>query len=252
MICVILASGSESKLYPITRNIPKPLLKIKDKTILDWLIDDIDSSKKVSRYVLVSDKEYEQKFMEWSRTREQNIMVIGESGLSDPNCPSGVRSLQRTVDALYLDEDLLIVHADSLFECSISDFIEYAINKGTSCITRYYEKRMMVVQSSYALNVSSKDEVIDVLYKPFRSKTHWCIAPIYYVKRMDIPYISGKAIVDDDLGGLGNFVSWLFENENIYAYEMKGKKYEISNLNSYEKIKKEFEPAAFNTAKTSE
>lgn len=41
MKCLILAAGYATRLYPLTKNFPKPLLKIKGQAILDWLIDDI-------------------------------------------------------------------------------------------------------------------------------------------------------------------------------------------------------------------
>ena len=44
MKCLVLAAGYATRLYPLTENFPKPLLEIKGKTILDWLLDDIDSS----------------------------------------------------------------------------------------------------------------------------------------------------------------------------------------------------------------
>ena len=43
MKCLILAAGYATRLYPLTENFPKPLLKVGEKTILDWLIDDIDT-----------------------------------------------------------------------------------------------------------------------------------------------------------------------------------------------------------------
>ena len=44
MKCLILAAGYATRLYPLTENFPKPLLKVGDKTILDWLVDDIDTA----------------------------------------------------------------------------------------------------------------------------------------------------------------------------------------------------------------
>ena len=44
MKCLILAAGYATRLYPLTENFPKPLLKIGEKTILDWLSDDIHTS----------------------------------------------------------------------------------------------------------------------------------------------------------------------------------------------------------------
>ena len=44
MKCLILAAGYATRLYPLTENFPKPLLKVGEKTILDWLLDDIDAA----------------------------------------------------------------------------------------------------------------------------------------------------------------------------------------------------------------
>ena len=49
MICLILAAGYATRMYPLTENFPKPLLKVGDNTIIDWLIDDMESTGKVSK-----------------------------------------------------------------------------------------------------------------------------------------------------------------------------------------------------------
>ena len=41
MKCLILAAGYATRLYPLTENFPKPLLKVGEKSILDWLVDDL-------------------------------------------------------------------------------------------------------------------------------------------------------------------------------------------------------------------
>ena len=51
MKCLILAAGYATRLYPLTENFPKPLLKVKNKTIIDWLIDDIEKTKKIDEYI---------------------------------------------------------------------------------------------------------------------------------------------------------------------------------------------------------
>ena len=50
MKCLILAAGYATRLYPLTENFPKPLLKVGEKTILDWLLDDIDHLGLVDEY----------------------------------------------------------------------------------------------------------------------------------------------------------------------------------------------------------
>ena len=42
---IILAGGSATRLYPLTENFPKPLLKVNGKPILDYLIEDLESTE---------------------------------------------------------------------------------------------------------------------------------------------------------------------------------------------------------------
>ena len=66
MKCLILAAGYATRLYPLTENFPKPLLKVGDKTILDWLIDDIEGAGLVNEYVVISNHKFAQHFTEWA------------------------------------------------------------------------------------------------------------------------------------------------------------------------------------------
>ena len=65
MKCIILAAGYATRLYPLTENFPKPLLKVKDKTILDWLIDDINLSNSIDEYIIISNHKYVDSFEKW-------------------------------------------------------------------------------------------------------------------------------------------------------------------------------------------
>ena len=66
MKCLILAAGYATRLYPLTENYPKPLLKVGEKTILDWLIDDIDTSNAVDEYIVISNHKFAQYSKCWA------------------------------------------------------------------------------------------------------------------------------------------------------------------------------------------
>lgn len=71
MKCLILAAGYATRLYPLTENFPKPLLKVGDKTILDWLVDDIDTAGLVDTYVVISNHKFARHFEDWAATKNR-------------------------------------------------------------------------------------------------------------------------------------------------------------------------------------
>ena len=54
MQCVLLAAGYATRLYPLTENMPKALLKLGDKTILEMVKDKIDEFSDVENFYIVT------------------------------------------------------------------------------------------------------------------------------------------------------------------------------------------------------
>ena len=54
MICMVLAAGYATRLYPLTEHFPKPLLDVGGKPILNWLLDDIDQLEGIEEHVIIS------------------------------------------------------------------------------------------------------------------------------------------------------------------------------------------------------
>ena len=66
---LILAAGYATRLYPLTENFPKPLLEVGGKTILDWLLDDMDTMGVIDEYVVISNHKYAHHFESWAATK---------------------------------------------------------------------------------------------------------------------------------------------------------------------------------------
>lgn len=60
MKCLILAAGYATRLYPLTENFPKPLLKVGEKSILDWLVDDLVDTTDIDEFVVISNHKFAQ------------------------------------------------------------------------------------------------------------------------------------------------------------------------------------------------
>ncbi len=44
---LILAAGYATRLYPLTKNTPKPLLEVAGKTILDYIVEKMDKVEEI-------------------------------------------------------------------------------------------------------------------------------------------------------------------------------------------------------------
>ena len=240
MKCILLAAGYATRLYPLTENFPKPLLKVQDKTILDWLIDDIDSCKLVDEYIVITNSKFAEHFNKWAQTKLQKVSVVDDGTSSNETRLGAVRDIQFAIDELSLDDDMLVIAGDNLLDFSLTKFVLYAKNKGTSCIMRYYEPLLQKLQKTGVAEVDENDKIIKLTEKPKEPKSNWACPPFYYYTKQDAKLV--KKGIEEGCGvdAPGSFIAWLCSKTVVYAMEMPGKRYDIGNLESYEKVQKEY------------
>lgn len=156
MKCLILAAGYATRLYPLTENFPKPLLEVGGKAILDWLVDDIDMAGCVEEYIVISNHKYAAHFAAWARGKPQRIAIVDDGTVSNETRLGAVRDVQFAIEQMDLAEDLLIVAGDNVVDFSLTRFIAYAQEKGTSCILRYFEPEESKLRKTGVLEVDAQ------------------------------------------------------------------------------------------------
>lgn len=240
MKCLILAAGYATRLYPLTENFPKPLLKVGDKTILDWLVDDIDSAGIVDGYVVISNHKYAQHFRDWAATRSCNITVVDDGTVSNETRLGAVKDIEFAINELALDDDMLVIAGDNVLDFSLVRFIEYARSKNTSCIMRYYEASVERLHKSGVVRVDPEDRILSMVEKPAEPESHWCCPPFYYYTREDARLIPEGIASGCGTDAPGSYIAWLASKVEVHAMEMPGRRYDIGNLESYQKVCQEY------------
>lgn len=239
MKCLILAAGYATRLYPLTENFPKPLLPVGDKTILDWLLDDIDGARLVDGYVVISNHKFAPHFQKWAQQRS-NVQVVDDGTETNETRLGAVRDMEYAINQLRLDDDLLVIAGDNVLDFSLQRFLQYASEKGTSCIMRYYESSVEKLHKCGVVTTAADDRVMRMAEKPDVPETHWCCPPFYIYTRADARMI-GRAIEEGcGTDAPGSLVAWLCQRSPVYAMEMPGQRFDIGNLQSYEQVKRDY------------
>ena len=237
MKCLILAAGYATRLYPLTLNFPKPLLQIGEKTILDWLIDDIDTMGLVDEYIVISNHKFASHFLEWAKSKKQKITVLDDGTDSNETRLGAVKDIQFAIDSLKLDDEMLVIAGDNVLDFSLCRFIEYCKSKNTSCIMRYYEPDENRLHKCGIVEIDENDKIISMEEKPANPATHWCCPPFYFYTEDDAKLVQKG--IDSGCGtdAPGSYIAWLCSQTDVHAMEMPGSRYDIGNIESYEKVK---------------
>lgn len=240
MKCLILAAGYATRLYPLTENFPKPLLKVGEKTILDWLLDDIHQSGLVDEYAVISNHKFAQHFRDWADGRKLPITVVDDGTSTNETRLGAVCDIQFAIDQLKIDDDLLIIAGDNVLDFSLVRFIHYAQEKGTSCVMRYYEADAKRLSKSGVAEIDENERLLSLEEKPASPKSHWCTPPFYFYKADDVKKI--KEAIADGCGtdAPGSLVAWMCTRSALHSMEMPGSRYDIGNLESYQRVQETY------------
>ena len=239
MKCIILAAGYATRLYPLTQNFPKPLLEIGNKTIIDWLIDDIKTANTVDEFIVVSNHKFVKHFNDWAKDKK-NVTILDDGTDSNDNRLGAVKDIEFAIERCNIDDDVMVLAGDNVLDFSLCRFIDYFNNKHKTCVMRYYEEDKAKISKSGCLVIDTADKVHEMMEKPKAPKSNWCCPPFYIYSKEDAKKIN-KAI-DEGAGfdAPGSFIAWLCKMADVYAFEMPGHRYDIGNLESYERVKAEY------------
>jgi len=239
MKCIILAAGYATRLYPLTENSPKALLEVKGKTVLEWLLENASTMEIINEYIVIANHRFAKTFIEWANQRKERITVIDDGTNNNEERLGAIKDLSLAIDMVGY-EDCLVLAGDNLLDFSLSEFVEYAKKKGTSCVMRYFEEDRKKLMESGVVTITDDDLIIGMAEKPTDPKSNWCCPPFYYYKNADIKLIH-KGIADGcSTDSPGGYVAWLCKNTPVHAMQMPGKRFDIGGIESYRQAQEEY------------
>lgn len=243
MKCIILAAGYATRLYPLTENYPKPLLDIQGKSILERLLDDIQTIPLIDEAVIVSNHKFYEKFLLWkaSLNTRLTVTVIDDGSTNNDNRLGAVKDIGFAIEKCKLDEDILVMAGDNLLDFSVNGFIDFFTQKKTSCIMRHYEPSVDRLRRTGVAVIDENGKVLQMQEKPQEPLSSWAVPPFYIYPKSDLHYIL-EAIASNACGtdAPGSFIAWLCQKAVIHAYPMPGKRFDIGNMESYLEIQKNY------------
>jgi glucose-1-phosphate thymidylyltransferase len=187
MKIVLPVAGNGLRLRPYTENVPKCLLPVAGKTILDWIVEDSLSLKPTETIFITGYKaEAVDSFLEkrpaWGKTRavvQSNPQGLGEAiSLALP----------------YVDdnEPLLIILGDTLFEADLS--ILHNVDENILYTYKVEDPRRFGVAVT-----DSTGRITRLVEKPQEFVSDEAIVGIYYIKDTKVLKQSLKYLMDNDI-----------------------------------------------------
>lgn len=105
---------------------------------------------------------------------------------------------------------------------------------------RYFEESQAKLQKSGVVCVDENDKITGMEEKPREPKSHWACPPFYYYTKADARLVGKGIEAGCGTDAPGSYIAWLCGVTDVHAMEMPGRRYDIGNLESYQKVQEEY------------
>ncbi len=187
MKIVLPVAGNGLRLRPYTENVPKCLLPVAGKTILDWIVEDSLSLKPTETIFITGYKaEAVDSFLEkrpaWGKTRA--VVQSNPQGLGE--------AISLALPYVDDDEPLLIILGDTLFEADLS--ILHNVDENILYTYKVEDPRRFGVAVT-----DSTGRITRLVEKPQEFVSDEAIVGIYYIKDTKVLKQSLKYLMDNNI-----------------------------------------------------
>lgn len=232
---IVIAAGYATRLGELTKNFPKPLLKIGRTTILDRMLLDIDSIPDIDEHIIITNHKFAHIFEEWKNNSSysKQITIVDDGTSTNDTRLGAVCDLLFAMNKLNINDDMLVVAADNILFFTFKDFVEFSNEKDSSCIMCHKQMDIEKLQRTGVVELADDGKVLGMEEKPQVPKSHFAVPPFYIYKKKDLDLI--RHSVENGCGkdAPGNLAHYMVEHTTMYAWKMNGGRFDIGSLDTY-------------------
>ncbi len=241
MKAIILCAGYATRLYPLTKNTPKPLLEVKGKPIVEHIISKIEDISEIDEIFIITNNKFFQHFLEWNSSfeSEKKVTVVNDKTMSNDDRLGSLGDIRFVIENLNVNKDIMVVAGDNIFEFSLGPMMDIYREKGTPVVALYDVQDIELAKHYGIVSVDEDDKIVDFEEKPKEPKSTLSSTGIYiYPKEAVDKLIEFTKTHDADKAG--SFLEWLYKHDDIFCYVTEEKWFDIGNLEQLDKARNEF------------
>jgi glucose-1-phosphate thymidylyltransferase len=240
--CALLAAGYATRLYPLTKDRPKALLDVAGRTILDRIIAKIEPVEAIAEIIIVTNARFHGCFEEFLARRDarKGIRCLSDGTRDNDRRLGALADLRLVVKEAPVNDDLMVLGADNLFDFELSDFASFFRRVGADCITTHRIEDVDALRRTGVVELADDRRVLSFEEKPPSPKSHFAVPPFYLYTQASLPLLDEYLDSGENPDAPGHFIPWLLQRRPVYAYEFSGRRYDIGSHESYAEARRAF------------
>ena len=228
MKALILAAGYATRLRPLTDSVPKMLLPLAERPMLDYLLDRIREVREIEEIHLVTNAQFAPLFRDWA---PDDVTVHDDGTTSNEDRLGAIGDIALTIERAGLQgADLLVVAGDNLIGYSLADFATFRREKDGSAIAVHEVEDRELLPQYGIVELDEDDRVVSFEEKPAEPKSNLAATAAYLYRGADLERLGEYLEEGNAPDAPGNFAAWLHQRAPLYGYRISGEWHDIGDL----------------------
>jgi len=235
MKCILLAGGFATSMYPITKDIPKALLLVKNKPIISYIVEDVEKIDFIEEVIVVSNHLFYCQFEQWLETVDsrKKYYLFDTNQDSPDNEFSVVDCIRAVIDEFNINDNIFILATDNLLNFSLVEFFDYYKKINNSCVMYYEENDSAKLNRTGIISIDKDNKILKMVEKPTELFSNYAVPPFYIYKKELVEQIANLSLSMRSNKSVGFLLECLHKNNSIYAFRMPGTRIDLGNIDSY-------------------
>jgi len=246
MNAVILCAGFATRMYPLTRNFPKPLLEVAGRTVLDYLVEQIVKLPEINSIHIVSNRKFIKHFDTWLlRSSAAGLFGNVSIHLHDDGTVDNASRLGAAADLLFALKEIdrpgrvLVSGGDNIFRFSLKPIWDNFLGEEHHVITALQETDVQKLKKTGVLQIDNDDRVVVLEEKPEIPMSTWISPPLYFFQSTVRTVLEHFLETEGNHDAPGYFIRYLCGQETVKAAKVRYPRYDIGSLETYRQADRE-------------
>ena len=244
MKILILAAGYGTRLYPLVKDIPKPLLIVSHQSIIDHLLEKIQVLKGVSEIIVVTNNKFYSNFKEWAEQKRSftiPLRILNDRTNSSEDRLGSVGDIHFAIENHPMNEDLLVMGGDNLFDFPLGEFITFARGHSPHVSIGLFDIKDIKEATNFGVVVLDEGgKVLAFEEKPKKPKSTLIAMCLYFFPLNSLGRVAKYLKKTKKSDKAGDYIRWLAQENTVYGFKFFGKWYDIGSIESYREAQERF------------
>jgi len=240
MNVVILCAGFATRMYPLTRDFPKPLLKVAGRPVLDYLMDQIIALPHVQSVHIVSNAKFFDHFVRWYDERREagifdgiSVYIHNDGSSNNENRLGAAADLRLGLQKIGEPGKVLVSGGDNIYQFPIKPLCETFLQKRYHYIVALAESDLAKLQKTGVLEIGENDRAVRLHEKPVRPPTTWICPPLYFFQSSLRSKLDSFLETPGNHDAPGYFIDYLCREELVQVFRLYSSRLDIGSVELY-------------------